>query len=91
VYSEEDIKEQLQVMSEEGAPQQLMTEVQAGNIPYFTTADGFYEAAHPDASHWVTYEANIIHGRHKYSCALLHNDIAKNLHAIPPLQTKILH
>ncbi len=91
VYSEEDLKEQLHVMTEEGAPSHLIAEVQAGNIPYFTSADGFYEAEHPDASRWITYKANIIRGRNTYSCALIHDGISSQPHVIPYSHTKTLH
>lgn len=91
VYSEEDVKEQLQVMKEENAPSQLIDEVRAGNIPYFTTADGFYEAEHPEAHNWITYKANVIKGRNTYYCALLHDSTISHKYSMPSPSTNTLH
>lgn len=91
VYSEEDIQEHLQVMQEERAPEHLMKAISNGHVPYFTTADGFYEAQHPDADSWKVYSANIVEGRQPYFCALLHHDLPSSHRVIIAPSSNSVH
>lgn len=92
VYSEEELQEQIAVLKEEEAPETLINAIQAGEVPYFTTADGFYEAQHPDVNRWTTYPANVIQGKQRYYCALLRDsNIPQKKHYIFPLSNKSVH
>jgi CheY-like chemotaxis protein len=84
VYSEDEIEEHLQVMKEENAPEHLINALVLGEVPYFSTADGFFEAQHPDASRWVTFKSTVVQGKQLYRCALVDQEVSKALKTIRP-------
>ncbi len=88
VCTDYEIKQHLQVLEEENAPPYFIDSLASGKyIPYFTTADGYYEYGHPDAEYWLTYEADIIQGKQKYFCALLTENIPENSnYALSPIE-----
>lgn len=71
LYTEKEIDEHIAVLKEEDAPAYLIESLQKGHVPYFSTADGFYEAQHPEVDNWLTYPATIIEGQQRYRCAVL--------------------
>lgn len=94
VYTEYEIKQHIKVLEEEDAPGYLMESLETGEyIPHFTTADGFYEADHPDASLWVTHKADIIVGKQKYLCGVIDANIPETpMPSVTPITPgKTLH
>jgi CheY-like chemotaxis protein len=84
VYTEDEIEEHIQVLKEENAPESLINSLVIGEAPYFWTADGFYEADHPDKDQWSTHKASIIEGKQQYRCALIDQAITKQEKIIRP-------
>jgi CheY-like chemotaxis protein len=71
IYTEDEMKEHLQVLREENAPEKLCSAIDSREfIPYFQTADGYYE---PSTSNSLSnvYPASQIEGIVNYYCAII--------------------
>lgn len=71
IYTEEDMAEHLQILMEEGAPQELCSALESRKfVPLFKTADGFYE---PGITNAITciHSATHIQGVVNYYCAVI--------------------
>lgn len=71
IYTEEDISEHLQVLIEENAPGDLFSAIESRKfIPYFQSADGFYEPNIKNAIDNI-YPAEHVKGNVNYYCAII--------------------
>lgn len=71
IYTEEDITEHLQVLIEENAPGDLYSAIESRKfIPYFQSADGFYE---PNMKNTIAniYPATHVQGKVNYYCSVI--------------------
>ena len=85
IYTEDDIAEHLQVLLEENAPENLYLAIASREfIPYFQSADGFYE---PGLLNNIVnvYPANHIKGKVNYYCAIIpdESEITKSTVKLP--------
>lgn len=79
IYTEDDIAEHLQVLTEENAPENLCSAIKSREfIPYFQSADGYYEPSISNAMSNI-YPASRVQGDVNYYCAVIpdHSDIAE--------------
>jgi CheY-like chemotaxis protein len=84
IYTEEDIAEHLQILQEESAPKTLYTAIESHKfVPFFHSADGFYEPGIIDATAHI-YPAVQITGAVNYYCAVIEDS-----GATPPPATKL--
>jgi CheY-like chemotaxis protein len=77
IYAEEDIQQQLKILSEEDAPVELYNSIASHEyIPLFSSEDGFYE---PESLGLGTniYPAEKIQGKTNYYCAVISEQEAK--------------
>lgn len=71
IYTEEDINEHLQVLIEENAPADLYAAIESRKfIPYFHSADGFYEPNMKNAIANI-YPTSHVQGNVNYYCAII--------------------
>ncbi|WP_039913216.1 response regulator [Cellvibrio mixtus] len=71
IYTEEDIQEHVQILQEEGAPDELYKAIASRNfVPLFHTADGFYEPGMENAILNI-HPATRIQGTVNYYCAVI--------------------
>lgn len=71
IYTADDVAEHLQVIKEEGGPDSIYSAIKShAFIPYFPTADGYYEPglATPEAN---IYPADTIKGKVNYYCTII--------------------
>lgn len=90
IYTEEDINEHLQVLIEESAPTNLYSAIESRQfIPYFQTADGFYD---PGMSNPISHLHPAIHikGQVNYYCAIIPDKSEKTTPAVA-LRTGSFH
>ncbi|MEN0039470.1 MAG: response regulator [Cellvibrio sp.] len=90
IYTEEDIGEHLQILSEEGAPPELCSALESRKfVPLFQTADGFYEPGVSDAISYI-HPATHIQGVVNYYCAIV-PEIAETTDTSIKIPIGILH
>lgn len=71
IYTEEDIGEHLQILSEESAPKTLYTAIESHRfVPFFQNADGFYEPGIINPTEYI-HPAVHIAGATNYYCAII--------------------
>lgn len=71
IYTEDNVAEHLQILSEEGAPENLVSAIESRKfIPLFQTEDGFYESSIPNPMSSL-YPAVLIKGSVNYYCAVI--------------------
>jgi len=71
IYTEEDIAEHIQVLTEENAPKELCSALESrAFVPYFQSADGFYEPTLTNPMAQI-YPATHIQGQVNYYCAIV--------------------
>jgi len=71
IYTEDDITEHLQVLKEEGGPENIYSAIKSHEfIPYFQTADGYYEQGIPSPESSI-HAAETIRGKVNYYCAII--------------------
>lgn len=77
ICTEDDIVQHLQVLLEENAPENLYSAIASHEfIPYFQSADGFYEPGITNAIANI-YPANLVKGKVNYYCAFIPDDSDK--------------
>lgn len=71
IYTEDDIAQHLQVLKEENAPEHLCSAIKSREfIPYFQSADGFYEPSISNAISCI-HPANHVQGKVNYYCTII--------------------
>lgn len=71
LYTEEDYEEHLQVMVEEQAPKQIIDALKnKKSVPYFKTADGYFDSSISNPSAHL-FPATCIEGKVNYYCGLV--------------------
>jgi len=71
IYTEDDLAEHLQVLQEENAPENLCSALESREfVPYFQSADGFYEPSISNAMSNI-YPAKHVQGKVNYYCAII--------------------
>ncbi len=71
IYTEEDIEEHLQILQEEGAPEEICKAIASRKfVPLFKTADGFYEPGMNNPKSAI-YPATHVQGVVNYYCAVV--------------------
>jgi CheY-like chemotaxis protein len=71
IYTEENITEHLQILQEEGAPEELYKTLASRQyVPMFNTADGYYEPGITKAAEHI-HPAVHVHGAVNYYCAII--------------------
>lgn len=71
IYTEDDLAEHLQVLEEEGGPESLYTAIKSHQyIPYFQSADGYYEPSLPNPESNI-HPADHVKGKVNYYCAII--------------------
>lgn len=71
IYTEEDIEEHVQIMQEEGAPDDICKAIASRKfVPLFKTADGFYEPGMSNPTSAI-YPATHVQGVVNYYCAVV--------------------
>lgn len=71
IYTEDDIIEQVKVMEEEDAPEELINSIASHEyIPLFASADGYYEPERVNSEMQI-YPAQKITGKTNYYCAVI--------------------
>jgi CheY-like chemotaxis protein len=91
IYTEEDIAEHLQILREESAPNALYAAIASHKfVPFFQSADGFYEPGIADMTTTI-HPAVHIAGAVNYYCAILEDSGTNN--PAPPitLPSGVLH
>jgi len=84
IYTEEDIAEHLQVLSEEHAPRELYADINSHKfIPYFKTADGFYEPSIVRPMDYI-HPASCIQGKVNYYCTIILDDTVSAKTTVSP-------
>jgi CheY-like chemotaxis protein len=90
IYTEEDMAEHLQILVEEGAPQELCSALESRKfVPLFQTADGFYEPGIADAISSI-HPATHIQGVVNYYCAVV-PEISKPEDTVIKVPIGVLH
>jgi CheY-like chemotaxis protein len=90
IYTEDDMAEHIQVLLEESAPEDLYLAVKSREfIPYFQSADGFYEPSIANAISDI-YPAERIQGKVNYYCAIIPDRANLSTSAIK-LSTGLFH
>lgn len=91
IYTDDDIAEHLQVLMEESAPENLYAAIESRKfIPFFKSADGFYEPSLPDSITNI-HPAQHIQGRVNYYCAIIADTEDNNELVITTYANSILH
>lgn len=90
IYTADDIAEHLQVLEEEGGPENIYSAIEShAFIPYFPTADGYYEPGLPTPEANI-YPADAIKGKVNYYCSII-PDSADTPLPIPKLRSGHFH
>jgi CheY-like chemotaxis protein len=90
IYTADDITEHLQVIKEEGGPDSIYAAIKShAFIPYFPTADGYYEPGIKNPENNI-HPADTIKGKTNYYCAVI-PDAAAVSSATPTVRAGQFH